>query len=225
MQEITQEKLKRDYVKASILLHESQFLVNTSNTLNTEGKAKSQLALFTCIKYNFIALKNIHDSKCDFNIYNTDNEELNKLSKALNPYLEFATHVRNLISGHLDNGIIDNAVQWEPLIFTKAPKRNESNYKEAQLIIIYKTLLESAINSYVDKNGKQKQFGEELDLNIPQYSSMLLDYMNKANDASFAYLTELMRYLSDKIEYIKDLSGLFNAIQLAAKTDFSNYKK
>lgn len=225
MQEITQEKFKRDYVKASILLHESQFLVNASNTLNTEDNAKSQLVLFTCIKYNFIALKNIHDSKCDFNIYNTDNEELNKLSKALNPYLEFATHVRNLVSGHLDNGIIDNAVQWEPFIFAKGLEKHESNNKEIQLIIIYRTLLESAINSYVDKDGRQKQFGEELDLNIPQYSSMLLDYMNSANDASFAYLTELTHYLNDKIEYIEDLSGLFNAMQLAANTDFSNYKK
>lgn len=220
--DVSQEKLKRDFVKASILLHETQFFVQTSNFLreNKEKPAEKLLAEYTCLKYNFVALKNLHDSKVDFNIYGKENEELLSLSKALNPYLEFATHVRNVIGGHLDNGVIDNAVQWEPFVFFGDGKEKTLE----RLFVMYRTLFESAINSYVDSSGVQKQFGVELDLNIPTYSEKLYNYMNGANDAAFVYLNKLKEYLNGLIRYDQNWEDLLQSTQKAAATDFADFK-
>lgn len=61
------------------------------------------------------------------------------------PGLEFANHMRNKLAGHIENDVIENSVQWEATIFSAINKGS----RQLQRLLMYKSILESGINSYV----------------------------------------------------------------------------
>ena len=61
--------------------------------------------------------------------------------------LSFANHFRNRGIGHLNDTLLKRAVQWRPQIFFEG--FNDSN--EFQLIEAQRAIIESCINSFIDK--------------------------------------------------------------------------
>lgn len=180
-----EKKYKRDYVRTIILLKEIEFFSDhlfkkEKYDKDSEKAIKQYIDEQIYLKYDFLPLNLLRESISSFNSYCENNDSLIEKKRKLNKGLEFINHLRNKVSGHLSDEAIDKMVQWIFEIYDENAKQN-TTYQEYQ---IYRGLLEVAINSFQDSDGKQKQFGKEIDIQIPEYRNLFYDYLlETVNDA------------------------------------------
>ena len=123
------------------------------------------------------------------------------------------------ITGHIENDAIGNSVQWEPTIFQDSLKDNEL----MQRFLLYRSILESAINSYIDANGKHKIFKQEIDIIYPDTCKLFYTYHMQLIKDSLEYLRKLKNTMNSKIIYFHGLPA--NLIKNAGETDFKTKNK
>lgn len=201
--------LKTKYIRAIILKDE---ITSYHNELIAEEDWDKKVRLF---KNCFVCLDILRESFNNFNVLQKDDKTLSTKSRDLKKRLRFINHLRNKISGHIDETVLDKLVQWEPFIFNQGFKGNI----EAQLLLTYKSLLESAINSYLDENSNQKIFKTEIDLVYPEDQTLFFNFVGKLNYDSVEFLADIITKLDKLINYW-DESQLGNMATKAGKTNF-----
>jgi hypothetical protein len=206
------ENLKQNYIKL-LILHDEISSFHTK--LNEELDFVEKLRLFRC---NFVVLKNFQDSLSNFNFIIKNHPELQIIRKDLQKRLEFINHLRNKIKAHLDMKIIDKLVEWEPVIFKDMMK--EEKYKKTQLMFIYKSLLESGINSYIDENSNHKVFDFEIDLMLPSNQTVFFNYIGKLNFDSINFLESTLLLVEKNIVFL-DNENFLKASLAAGRTNFN----
>ena len=203
------DKLKTKYLRAIILKNE---ITEHHKKLNDEQDFIKKMILF---KNCFVTLDILRDSFSHFNEIQNENNKLAEKSRSLKKRLKFTNHIRNKISGHLEEDLLEKAIQWEPQIFKAATKNN----KEFQIILSYKTIIESAINSYLDENLKQKVFDTEIDLLFTPNRTLFYNYIGEINIDSINYLSEIILILENKIEFWAD-EKMYEMAKKAGETEF-----
>lgn len=203
------EKLKSKYLRAIILKNE---INEHHQKLNDEQDFFKQIILF---KNCFITLDILRDSFGFFNDIQDKNNKLIEKSRSLKKRLKFINHIRNKISGHLEEKIIEKAIQWEAQIFRAKTKDN----KEFQVTLIYKTLIESAINSYLDENSRQKVFDTEIDLFYKPNRVLFYNYIGEINIDSISFLNNIISILENKIHFWTE-GQMYEMAKKTAETDF-----
>lgn len=179
------------------------------------------LELLRLIRQNFICLNTFRESLSLFNNYIKVEDDLKYLTKDLRKRLELVNHIRNKVAGHLDEELLKRAAQWEPHIFSEVVATNE----DFQSILVYKTIIESAINSFIDENNNdtQKYFKTEIDLNYPPNRKLFLNYLRQLNTDSIKWLKQIKSLLEQDFKYT-NLQESFEFSKIAGQTDF-NLKK
>lgn len=205
--------LKTEYVKATFIYDDIKFY---HELLHKEAKdAEELIRKYQYVKSIMLPLSLLYKNLKSWSKFTRDNDELMGLQHTLFDKLEFVNHLRNKISAHIENEILSNTVQWEPLIFQNYSKKD----KTAQRLVMYRSLLESSINSYQDdKSGKQKIFQKEIDLNLPYYAEMFFEYLYQTVEESLRYLNILMSTTDIKIKYFTGLPE--DLMRTAGKTNF-----
>lgn len=195
--------LKRDYVICKILLKEIKvyadrvFIEEFRNKVEDPADKNVIMSVFIrglCTQlnsFNELLKKNV------FNDYSKDDVDLVQSSRELKKELEFINHLRDHMCAHIDENTIEKLVQWEPTIFNKAFLEIEN----AQEYFIYKSMLETGINSYLDEDGKQKVFNQEIDLFINHDNEMFMGYLSSVTDKVIDYLWVIKNKINEKIEY------------------------
>lgn len=210
--------LKSQLIKA-ILIYDDLRLYDGALVV-IDGKPDSICRMCQATKNSFLPLALLKTYINGWGRYHKDNAELNELKEKIWHGLEFANHVRNKITGHLDSEVLDNSVQWEPTIFQDANKDDQL----IQRLLIYKSILESAINSYIDeKTGAHKIFNQEIDIIFPGTSKLFYLYLQNLIRDSMSYLSLLIDTMRDKIEYFHGLPA--NLLKSAGETDFKTKNK
>lgn len=210
--------LKSQLVKA-ILIYDDLSLYDGIFVV-IEGRLDSICRMYQATKNSFLPLALLKTYISGWGRYHKDDTELNELKEKIWPGLEFANHVRNKITGHLENDVIDNSVQWEPTIFHDSNKDDQL----MQRLLMYKSILESAINSYIDdKTGAHKLFSQEIDMLFPDTSNLFYMYLQNLIRDSMLYLNLLIGTMRNKIEYFHGLPA--NLIKSAGETDFKTKNK
>jgi hypothetical protein len=204
------DDVKSTYLRALILLDD---ITNYHNALIDEIDWNKKFRLF---KNCFVALDIFRDSFDNFSLFVSDNQELINLGRDLKKKLKFIIHLRNKISGHLDQKLLQKAAEWEPYIFAVEIRSK----KEAQILLIYKTLLESGINSFIDNDSNQKVFETEIDLFYPPNQKLFFDYIGELNMKSIYYLEIIIDILENKIEFWTN-DKILEMANKAGMTDFS----
>lgn len=204
---------KTEYVKIILIYDELKFY---HELLIKEAMDANGLVLkYQYVKSIMSPLALVSSNLKTWSKYHTDDEKLISLHKVLKEKLIFANHLRNKITGHLENQVIVNSIQWEPFIFNSVSKTD----KTAQRLVIYRSLLESAINSYVDEEtGMQKVFKVEIDLNLPKYAELFFEYLYDIVNDSITYLEHLSSKIDSQIQYYTGMP--INLMESAGKTDF-----
>lgn len=204
-----EEKIyKRDYFRTIILLKEINFFSDhlfkkEKHDKEPEKAIKQYINEQIYLKYVFLPLNLLRESISSFNLYCKNNDNLTAKKRKLNKELEFINHLRNKVSGHLSDEAIDKMVQWIPEIYDEKAEK-DSIYQEYQ---IYRGALEVAINSFQDTEGNQKQFGKEIDIQIPEYRKLFYDYLlDVVNDAInfLECIQDIIRSNLVYFEYPKD---------------------
>ncbi|MGM1057465.1 MAG: hypothetical protein ACQEWG_16385 [Bacteroidota bacterium] len=203
------ENYKSTYLRTIILIDDiSSYHIELDEVENWNKKLR-------LLKNCFVALDILRDSFIHYNGLVKEDDVLVKQAKDIKKRLQFINHVRNKVSGHLDRSILEKAVQWEPQIFKKANHTNQ----EGQLLLTYKTLLESAINSYIDNDSVQKIFKTEIDLFYQPDQTLFLNFMGELNQDAINFLTNIKNLIADRIEFWGDHQLIEQAI-IAGNTDF-----
>ena len=214
LEETEDSKLqKTEYVKIILIYDELKFY---HELLIKEATDTNGLVLkYQYVKSIMSPLALVFSNLKTWSKYHADDEKLISLHRVLKEKLKFTNHLRNKITGHLENQVIGNSIQWEPFIFNSVSKDN----KTAQKLMIYRSLLESAINSYVDEEtGMQKVFKKEIDLNLPKYADMFFEYLYETVTDCLNYLEFLSCKLDSQIQYYTGIP--LDLMEKAGETDF-----
>lgn len=203
---------KEQYARALILKHE------ISAYHKELSKDKSLPEKWNTFVDCFIKLDILRDSLKYYDEIMKNRKDLQPLAKGLRKRLDFINHLRNKVSGHLDELVLKRALEWDPMIFQKSCEKNE----KLQLILLYKALLESAIHSYLDQNRKKEQiaFKDKIDLLIPEDVSVFYNFIGELNKDCIEFLSNIITHISEEIEYWDKECILKIAIK-AGKTDFN----
>ncbi|MEK6452091.1 MULTISPECIES: hypothetical protein [unclassified Myroides] len=169
-------KKRAQYIQTLILLDEIEYF--HSNLSFEQPKT-----FFRELKYNILTLYKFKELLQLVSKDLKDNKEFIKLKKTIIKELDFINHIRNKISGHFDKPLLEKAAQWEPFIFYE-----ENKNEELKVLMSYKTLFESSINSYIDKNNCHLIYQGEIDLNIQNDRTKFLKTIYKLNETSIKIL-------------------------------------
>jgi len=183
---------------------------------------ESWLSKLRATRSVFLALSNVKDAADKIQIQGTI--EFVTKTRTLRKDLLFAKHFRNRGIGHLNDTLLKRAVQWSPQIFYDLSKDNE-NFK---LVEAQRAIIESCINSYIDKDGIQKIFGTEMDLMYPpnakqfySYLSVLIkeaiDWLAKASEIIFGFINH---HTDEEIQELAAIAGQTN-FNLNEEAEFS----
>lgn len=136
------------------------------------------------LKAALIALANVTDLELKLRPTYKLHPETSTIIKPLYKNLEFAKYLRNKFVGHIHSDLVEKAIEWQPTLRQIAGRLNEPRY--ALLVNLW--LLETAINTYVDKAGKHKIFDSETDLFYPPDFERFLTFLEMTVRGSIAYL-------------------------------------
>lgn len=162
----------------------------------------------------FLSLNNVRDTMNRINLNLSDEYVL--LSRNLKKRLAFANHFRNRAVGHLNETLLERAVQWSPQIFSSIFKENEKlKISEAHRVII-----EACTNSFIDHEGKQKVFNTEIDLMYPPDAKLFFTYLQELVTQSLEWLTISAESILSNIKH-HDNDEIQKLAAIAGKTNFN----
>lgn len=149
--------------------------------------------------------------------YNTSLSDDNvKFSRNLKKKLAFANHFRNRAVGHLNETLLERAVQWSPQIFSSASKEN-LKFKIAEAYIV---IIEACTNSFINHEGIQKVFNTEIDLMYPPDAELFFTHLQELVTESLEWLTISAESTLSSIQH-HDENEIKELAEIAAKTNFN----
>lgn len=149
--------------------------------------------------------------------YNTSLSDDNvKFSRNLKKKLAFANHFRNRAVGHLNETLLERAVQWSPQIFSSASKEN-LKFKIAEA---HRVIIEACTNSFINHEGIQKVFNTEIDLMYPPDAELFFTHLQELVTESLEWLTISAESTLSSIQH-HDENEIKELAAIAAKTNFN----
>lgn len=161
----------------------------------------------------FLTLNNVKDAADRIHIVRDVN--FSTKTRRLRKNLCFANHFRNRGIGHLNDTLLKRAVQWSPQLFCERLRDNEI----FQLVEAQRTIIESCINSFIDKDGVQKIFGTEIDLMYPPDAKKFFAYLSETVNETIGWLSEALSIIVNGIDHHSDEEVQELAV-IAGQTNF-----
>jgi len=190
--------------------------LNTVDTHFTNIGIKDEIG-FIHLKSAFMALANVADMEPSIRSSYKEHPEPSVIIKPLKKQLEFCKYLRNKIVGHIHPMLLSKAIEWQPML-TKSP----GNLRDPKyLLIVNIWLLETAINTYVDSEGKHKIFDSETDLMYPPDWKRFLMVLEETIRGILEYLKVLLDIWSPKLA-TSDAEGF--DMELAIKAGRTEFK-
>lgn len=217
--ESTEEQriLQRDYFRITLLEYEIE---ENGKAFELALKDKDILKCFRLLKNAFTSYSILFDNLKHLGTYCKTNQEIALLLKDLRTKLELMNHLRNKMSGHLDDEIIDKAIQWQPTLFS------QSSFDDNNVLpVCYFGLFEASLNSFMDTDGKQKYFNHEIDVCYPSDWKEFSTFIYETYSLSLEYLSKIKGIILPKLELAQTEEELLLKAIWAGNTDFSISKK
>lgn len=202
---------KSQYVNLLLLKDELEYFDKILSDVISDPK--SWLTKLRATRTVFLTLNNVKDAADRIQIKSGD--EFVSKTRKLRRDLAFANHFRNLGIGHLNGTLLKRAVQWSPQLFYESYRDDET----FQLIEAQRTIIESCINSFIDKDGTQKIFGTEIDLMYPPDAEKFFSYLSETVKGAIGWLSEAASILFDSIDHHSD-EEIQELAVIAGQTNF-----
>lgn len=188
-----------------------------------EEKGFGSLLTMVLFKQALISIANLVDFELTIRIIYREHPQLSQRYRQTSSEFEFAKYLRNKFVGHIKPELIEKALEWHPEIRSLLNKTSDCHVMGFYNMWI----LETAINSYVDSDGKHKIFDSETDLTYPPDNTRFLIYMTKIIKSGILFIEELI--LAMDVDYEKlsnpDFEEVLRLAGIAGKTEFSFIKK
>lgn len=176
---------------------------------------------YTHLKSCFITLKNFKDLIQKSSKLLIGHQELLNIRKDLTAKLECIEYMRNKICGHIDDDFIRFAIMWNPHIMIEVKEDNKGKGLEEmwRVEFLCKSLIESAINSYIVDVPNQTIFTSEIDLFYPPNYTELSNFVMDIINTSLSFLEMFSKILEKDINFY-DKDNIYEAYKEAGLMDF-----
>lgn len=200
------------YIKA-ILINNDIFEGKKIGTKNIDFEKD----FFLILKNTLIIISNFSDFELELRFLYSENPNISRIYTSISKNIEFFKYLRNKYVGHLKKELIEKAIEWRPELLY-------SNTMEHSTIInLY--LLETAINSYCNGEGKNKIFESDIDLFYQPDLNSFYKYLQETIEKSSEYLEGIIKLLKSKMQ-LKDPNKIdYSDFIEAGKTQFKFIKK
>lgn len=206
---------KSHYIALTILLYDLECYTEDFNP-------PIDLPSLRSIRNVFVSLHNLNDLTGRIRLeLGDEHKEFKAFSRQLRRDLEFTDHIRNKGVGHLDQSLIEKSAQWSPELFWAKSFGN----KDLTVVSTYLSILESAINSFINEEGRQKVFNKEITLAYPADGELFLNFIKNIVERSILWIKQVQSMLEEQIHLHTD-EEFFKFAYIAGITDFnlnSNY--
>lgn len=181
----------------------------------------SDMAGIVCLKNAFLALANMVDFERTVRDLYKEHKTLSAVFCENQRNYEFAKYLRNKFVGHIHAELIEKAIEWRPELRYFATQMDDPKIMRLAHIFV----LETAINTYVGKDGKHKVFESETDLAYPPNWKRFVDYLEVSIRSAIRYLGDLCVVLSAAIDHPTPDQFDLELWAKAGRTDFAFLKK
>jgi len=207
---------KSQYINLLLLKDELQYFDGVLSEVTSD--AETWLTKLRVTRSVFLTLNNVKDAADRIQV--DSGREFVAKTRKLRKDLIFANHFRNRGIGHLNDTLLKRAVQWSPQLFYEESKENES----FKLVEAQRTIIESCINSFIDKDGAQKVFGTEIDLMYPPNAKQFFTYLSEIVNEAIGWLSEAIAILLNSIDHhtheeIQELAAIAGQTNFDLKTE------
>lgn len=169
------------------------------------------------LKTAFVAFHNLSDFESGIRFLYKDERDLSAGYAGIARAVEFFSYLRNKFTGHLTNERLYKAIEWKPELLLTLKREHD-----ASVILIYNFwILEAAINSYVDADGRHKMFDSETDLANPPNHERFIQTLLATLDGAVGFLRSVEAVLKAKVTVPEDNLDLWKK---AGLTDFAFIK-
>ncbi|MGL4998230.1 MAG: hypothetical protein ACRC5T_04615 [Cetobacterium sp.] len=172
---------------------------------------------FLILKNTLIAISNFSDFELELRFLYSENPNISKIYNSISKNIEFFKYLRNKYVGHLKKELIEKAIEWRPELLY-------SNTMEHSIIINF-YILETAINSYCNEEGKNKIFKSDTDLIYPPDLDRFYKHLQETVEKSSEYLESIIKLLKSKVELKAPDKIDYSDFIKAGKTQFKFIKK
>ncbi|MBI5324642.1 MAG: hypothetical protein HZB41_05120 [Ignavibacteriae bacterium] len=148
---------------------------------------------FLLIRQFIIPIHNLNKTLDELSPYLRNNNNLIIAKRKIKSQLVFYNHLRNRISGHLDDSIIEKAVRENPYIFDKLITKDNIFNSQFSINIYF---LEEGINSFIDEHPKQDILDRKYDLMI--YDHIILNML-------YDFIIECLTFLKETINLLLEI--------------------
>ena len=169
------------------------------------------------LKSSLVTLANLCDFEPSLRLIYKEHPELSSIIKPLRKNIEFAKYLRNKFVGHIHPSLIGKAIEWQPTLRHIAAKPNDPR----AMLMMNLWILETAINTYVDGDGKHKVFEGDTDIMYPPDWERLLGFLEVTIRGGLEYLRKLQAISEPKI--LAELESPFS-VELAVKAGQTEFK-
>ncbi len=173
------------------------------------------------LKNAFLVLANLIDFEHSIRLMYKEYPTLSSLFSENQKNYEFAKYLRNKFVGHVHPKLIEKAIEWHPELRCIATRMDDPKV----MLVVNVSLLETAINTYVDEQGRHKIFDSETDLMYPPDFKRFVDFMEVSIRSAIQYLSELCVILNMQLDRLEQYSVSIEHIMRAAETEFGFIKK
>tara|TARA_R110000796_G_scaffold32537_3_gene85116 strand:- start:649 stop:1278 length:630 start_codon:yes stop_codon:yes gene_type:complete len=198
-------------------LIKSLIIRNDLEEAKSEVLAKGLLLSIAHLKTALAAFSNLNELERGLRpIYKT-NPELSQRYSLVRDKVEFFSYLRNKFVGHLTDDLLNKTVEWKPEILLSLEGEHDPN-----TILIYNfSILETAINTYVDDVGAHKIFDTETDLAYPPDFNRFQETFLASIDLSSEFLRSVEIILKPMISPPNEGSAIFELWTKAGLTEFT----
>ena len=205
-----------DFIKANLIRSD---LVEIDRQLS-EG-FRHDMSTMLLVKQALLTITNLVDFERTIRRLYIKQPQLSEKYKDNAKNYDFSKYLRNKFVGHIKPELITKAIEWKPEL------RYSLNSVDDQkmMYVLNLFVLETAINSYVAKDGKHKVFESETDLVYPPEFERFLMYLETTIRSAIQFLDELCAALGETIEEPTPQEEKLEHWQKAGETTFEFIKK
>ena len=210
----TQKRLQVDYLRVSILLQDIERTAQSFDAAMQAGNFNEGLRE---LRIGLLAYYLSNDARNKLSRYGKDDNEIRELSKELAPRTTFLAHLRNYITGHLDDVVLGKTCQWGGFsIFTKSAMTNSS-----LMLLVNKYLLETGINCCIASKPDDKNvIKNELDLTCPPDYTYFMKFMSETYKLTVDFLSKVKVKIESQLNPYEEKESMMRALW-AGETDFN----
>jgi len=208
-----EQYIKANLIKADLVEIDKKF---------SENSPLKDMSNMLFIKHTFLTVANFVDFELTIREIYKNHSELSKQYKKHSQEYDFAKYLRNKFVGHIKSELIEKAIEWRPELRYTLQRVDEDDI----MFVFNIFILETAINTYVDSEGKHKIFDYgDTDLIYPPDLKAFMIFLTNIIRSAISYLTELSYILKQDIDILDPKEQNIEHWISAGKTEFKFIKK